>query len=437
MPQRHLESFLRCLRRWAGAEGALGLTDGQLLERFVNRREDSAFEAIVRSHGPMVFGLCRRLLNNAHDAEDAFQATFLVLARKASSISKRESVGSWLFGVAYRIAARERSRQAQRRYAEREMSTVPCRSMGSGGDAAENWTILSEELSRLPEKYRAPLVLHYLEGKTKDEAAQQLGWPEGTVSGRLARGRAMLRGRLVKRGLTVSAALIASGFAGNEVLATVPQTLLGAVLQNASLSVTGKVASASAISPKVLALAEGVQKAMLLTKIKIVAAFLMAASLIFVGTVWTVAALPAGQPDEKRAPALKPEAKQTQKPKGDLEKIQGAWNPILAQSWGQEFSKEHLAREEKRYLIKGNNLVSRSKYQMLEGVLKLDPSANPKTIDLMFGEGFKVWTGIYAFEGDNLKICVAYGGRPRPLKFSAGKEDGGDWIEILERQRTD
>jgi uncharacterized protein (TIGR03067 family) len=176
---------------------------------------------------------------------------------------------------------------------------------------------------------------------------------------------------------------------------------------------------------------------MLLTKIKIVAAFVMTASMIALGTVWMAAALPAGQADEKRAPAKKPEAKKAQKPKTDLERIQGIWKPILSQSWGQESSKEHLGKGEKRYLIKGNNLVSRSKHQMLEGILKLDPSANPKTIDLMFGEGFKVWTGIYAFEGDNLKICVAYGSRPRPLKFSAGKEDGGDWIEILERQPSD
>ena len=106
MPQGQLESFIRCLRRWAGAGSTVRLTDGQLLERFVKEREEAAFEALVRSHGPMVIAVCRRLLHNAHDAEDAFQATFLVLARKARSISKRESVGSWLYGVAYRIAAR-------------------------------------------------------------------------------------------------------------------------------------------------------------------------------------------------------------------------------------------------------------------------------------------------------------------------------------------
>src|SRR6266851_5521373 len=120
MPQRQLDSFIRCLRRWAGAGTAMALTDAQLLERFVGHREEAAFEALVRSHGPMVFTLCRRLLHNAHDAEDAFQATFLVLVRKARSISKRESVGSWLYGVANRIASRERIRQAHRNKHERK-----------------------------------------------------------------------------------------------------------------------------------------------------------------------------------------------------------------------------------------------------------------------------------------------------------------------------
>src|SRR5713226_3686519 len=136
MPQGHLDSFMSCLRRWARAGCAVGLTDAQLLERFVREREGAAFEALLRSHGPMVFGVCRRLLNNAQDVEDAFQATFLVLVRKARSISKRESVGSWLYGVAYRIAARERSRRAHRPSHLNDFPDVPSRNQDSCSESA-------------------------------------------------------------------------------------------------------------------------------------------------------------------------------------------------------------------------------------------------------------------------------------------------------------
>src|SRR5229473_206817 len=337
MPQGHLDSFMSCLRRWARAGCAVGLTDAQLLERFVREREGAAFEALLRSHGPMVFGVCRRLLNNAQDVEDAFQATFLVLVRKARSISKRESVGSWLYGVAYRIASRERIRQTNRNKHERALVQA-MRDKGSPSDVKQTWSVVSEELNHLPEKYRAPLVLHYLEGKTKDETALQLGWPEGTVSGRLARGREMLRDRLIKRGIEASSVAMIVTFAADGALDAVPQALVRTVLQS-TVCPAGEVATAG-ISPKVLALAKGVQRAMFISELKLGAPVLIAAGLLVGGTAWTIASLPAGQADE-RPPTAKQEPKRAQKPpKTDWERMQGDWKVVFRKESGRESDKE-------------------------------------------------------------------------------------------------
>src|SRR5262249_46510385 len=154
--------------------------------------------------------VCRRVLASAGDADDAFQATFLVLVRKARSIAKRDSVASWLHGVAHRVALDARAAAARRRAHERRGAAMPTEEMPPDGTRAEVRQVLDEELGRLPEKYRAPLVLCYLEGKTNDEAAGQLGCTRGTVAGRLSRARDLLRGRLARRGVTLTAAAVAT-----------------------------------------------------------------------------------------------------------------------------------------------------------------------------------------------------------------------------------
>ena len=170
------------------------LADRHLLERFVTARDETAFAALVRRHGPMVLGVCRRLLHDAHEAEDAFQATFLVLVHKARSIGRPESLGPWLHGVAYRTAARARQ-AARRRAREREAAAMPNRDPAVEAMWGELRVLLDEELGRLAQKYRAPLVLFYLDGKTTEEVARQLGCPRGTVLSRLARGRDQPRHR--------------------------------------------------------------------------------------------------------------------------------------------------------------------------------------------------------------------------------------------------
>src|SRR5262245_8799354 len=206
-------TVLGFLHRLTGPTAGEGESDGQLLARFVARRDEAAFTGLLHRHGPMVLGLCRRALGNVQAAEDAFQATFLVLAKKAASIRRREAVGSWLYGVAYRIAARIREQDLRRRTAEARA----VRPTEEGPDLDSAWrelqTVLDDALHRLPEKYRAPVLLCYLEGLTHEEAAARIGCPVGTVRSRLARGRQRLRDGLARRGLTMSATAFAAALA--------------------------------------------------------------------------------------------------------------------------------------------------------------------------------------------------------------------------------
>jgi RNA polymerase sigma factor (sigma-70 family) len=193
MGNGHWGTVLERLRTLAGASGADADADGPLLERFTVRRDEAAFEALLRRHGPLVLGVCRRVLQNSHDADDAFQATFLVLARKAAALDKSGSVANWLYTVAYHIALRARADATRRRAQERELPAMPTTEPSADALWRDLRPVLDEELNRLPEKHRAPVVLCYLEGKTNVEAARLLGWTKGTVSGRLARAREVLQ----------------------------------------------------------------------------------------------------------------------------------------------------------------------------------------------------------------------------------------------------
>jgi RNA polymerase sigma factor (sigma-70 family) len=278
----HLDSVLQHIRKLVAAEGTRTAPDRELLERFIQHRDETAFTALVQRHGPMVLSVCRRVLGHAEDAEDACQATFLVLARKAASIRKKESLGSWLHGVAYRAAA-----NLKREVSRRTAHEVPAVDVPPVEPTDITWrevrTVLDEELRGLPERFRAPLLLCYLEGKTRDEAARELGWSLGTIRGRLERGRELLRTRLIRRGLTLSAVLLASMLAENAVAITLPATLVVRTVKAAASIAAGQTTATGIISTRVIALMEGGLKAMWMTKLKLAIATWAALSLVGVG----------------------------------------------------------------------------------------------------------------------------------------------------------
>jgi RNA polymerase sigma factor (sigma-70 family) len=255
-----MNRVLRHLRRAALLSGGEGPSDSHLLEAFLARRDGAAFEALLRRHGPMVLGVCRRVLRNAHDAEDAFQATFLVLARKAGSVRSREVLAGWLYGVAFRTSMKARAMNAKRRTKERQ-APAPARSTPADGALEELLERLDAELHRLPEKYRVPVVLCELEGRSRKEAARTLGLAEGTLSWRLAQARKLLARKLSRQGVVLSAGAVAAALSQGASSAGLPSALLCATARQA--------VSAGAVPAKVVALTEGVMKAMFLSKLKV------------------------------------------------------------------------------------------------------------------------------------------------------------------------
>ena len=259
MANGQLDLVVRRIRKLAGSADADRSSDKSLLESFIARRDDSAFAQLLERHGPMVLSLCRRLLGNRHDAEDAFQATFLVLIRKARSIRKKDSLASWLHGVAYRVAREARAKGVRRQAHERQVSEMSPSDPASDALWRDLRLVLDEELQRLPDKYRVPLILCYLEGKTTDEAARLLGWPRGTVGGRLARARQLLRRRLARRGMALSAGSLATALASTTASASIPPALAEATLKAAAVVAAGQAMTAAAVSQPVAALTEGAQ----------------------------------------------------------------------------------------------------------------------------------------------------------------------------------
>ena len=318
MANRPLPDLVQHLRRLADPDAAEPLSDENLLRLFVAQRSEDAFATLVRRHGPLVLRVCRQLLPNTHDADDAFQATFLVLVRKAASIGRRDLLAGWLYGVAHRVATRARVQSARRQAREQPVADVLVTVAPPEPGARELWAVLHEEVLRLPAKYRLPVVSCYLEGKTLEEAAQLLGWPKGTVAGRLARARDLLHRRLTRRGVAVPAAggvalLLGAGSAP----AAPPGELLRAAVVGAVAFASGPP-TAGTVSASVLALAEGVLKTMLVTKLKIIVAALLVvfAVAVTVGVGFAAAGLRDGPVVAK---TQTPPPKQLEAPKAEKE----------------------------------------------------------------------------------------------------------------------
>ncbi|MFO0892189.1 MAG: RNA polymerase sigma factor [Isosphaeraceae bacterium] len=266
------------IRRLLESGTASELTENQLLERFIAQGDEAAFALLVDRHGPMVIGVCRRFLRDPNDVDDAFQATFLILVRKAGSLRDRELLGNWLYGVACKVAHRARSSGIRQRlrFTSTQVDLVdpsgPTGTIPGSSPSLETDMLIHEEISRLPQKYRSPIVLCYLEGLTHDEAASRLGWPVGTVKGRLSRARDLLRPRLARRGLALSTAALSSVLTVPSAEAAVTDMLAFSTIR-AALATIGRAGPVAAggpgISLSVQSLVRGVLNAMFLTKIKL------------------------------------------------------------------------------------------------------------------------------------------------------------------------
>ncbi len=315
MTNGKLAAALQWVQRTASAGG---VCDSELLQRFVSGADEAAFELLLWRHQRLVFGVCRRVLHNTHDAEDALQATFLVLARKGRTIGRGESLAAWLYRVAYRCALTVRARQARREQAlAADRDAVAPNDATQPAERHELRDILDEELHRLPEQFRVPAVLCYLGGQTVDEAAEQIGCPRGTVASRLARARERLRVRLTRRGIVLPAGAAALALAEATADAA-PEALIRTFVTKIESLATGQAVTGAAA-----AVADKVVRAMFVRKMLIGSTVLaLCASVLMVGgslAVHALAQLPDAPPLARpaaAAPAGQPAPKPQTKPDG-------------------------------------------------------------------------------------------------------------------------
>lgn len=393
------------------ATGGDAPTDARLLECFLATHDEAAFAALVRRHGPMVMGVCRRVLRSPQDADDAFQATFLVLVRKAASVSPPGMVGNWLYGVAYQTALKARAMAERRGARERQVmdSIEPAAPDNDDALWRELRPLIDEELSRLPDKYRAPLVLCDIEGRSYKEAAEQLGWPEGTVAGRLSRARAMLADRLRRRGVILPLAALAALLTQNAASAAVPPATVASTVTAASLFAAGQTTT-GAISANAVTLTEGVLRAMMISKLKTAVAILFAACLAVAGVGLALSSPAADGQEQKKAeqPVQPPPKKEDPKkadpkaaPKVDPKNGNGG-NGGNQKNQNDDGQKNQNDDGQKNQNDDG---------QQDQGVVKaVDPNAN--TITVVVARQGKPVEQVYALPKD---VPVTLGGKPAKL----------------------
>jgi RNA polymerase sigma factor (sigma-70 family) len=461
MSSEPLHYVVRHVRRLVATEGAAAPPDQALLERFVTQGDEAAFTALVERHGPMVLGVCRRVLWQEQDAEDACQAAFLILARRAASIRKRGSVGSWLHGVAYRVAGRLRRDRGRRSAREKPLHDVAQADTSAEVTWREVRAVLDEELRRLPESFRAPLVLCYLEGRTRDEAAAELGWKASTLKGRLERGRELLRARLGRRGLSLSAALLASLCAEGFGSAALPAALLTAT-GRAALRLTAGAAATTVAPAHVLALTQGVLQALSASKLRRAALLLLLIGIALAGGAvvahWAAQAPPAGT-----GKAAVPHPQAEAKPPADdaaaiaaeRKKLQGTWRLVRTECDGRALADEDDTAG--KCVIRGDHIDLRPRIQQkgdrngvhglfdrerLAGAVTLAPGRPSGRMTItgdwlsLRGRRKGTFQALYQVDGDTLKILLPPAGAEAPDEFRTVL-DSGRQLFVFRRETAD
>jgi RNA polymerase sigma factor (sigma-70 family) len=436
MANSQMSEVIQHLRSAVLLRDVAGLTDGQLLRDYLRRRDEAALAALVRRHGPMVWGVCHRVLRNFHDAEDAFQATFLVLVRKAASLASPELLANWLYGVAHQTALKARATTTKRMARERQLTEMPAPAVMEQDLWNDLQPLLDQELGSLPDKYRVAIVLCDLEGKTRREAARQLGVPEGTLAARLARGRVLLAKRLGRHGLAIAGGALAVVLSANVASAGAPTSVVSSVIKAASLFAAGQGAAAGVISAQVAALAEGVLKTMLLTKLKIALAVLWVVAALSgaAGLIYQTQAAEQKRPQgvTERDNEKQPSDKKDEKPKTDEDRLQGTWEFFSMTAGAPTLRKDQLAEAEtpwKTITFTGDKMqmVNRKlgepdagKDLVFDDRFKLDPSQKPKAIDLVVDDDRpgrqkgETVACVYELDGDLLRLCFPSDPKERP-----------------------
>jgi RNA polymerase sigma factor (sigma-70 family) len=296
MAEAHPDPLLQHVHHLIGSVSAAAMTDGQLLERFLIHRDETAALVLVRRYGPLVFGACRRVLHDAHAAEDVFQATFLVLVRKAPSLDRGKPLANWLYTVAYRLALTARANELRRRRREGQAARSRPATEGPAARPSDLAVALEEELHRLPPRHRAPLVLCYLEGKTNDQAAEILGCPRGSMAARLERARERLRECLARRGFVAPATGIAAALAAATAQAAVPLPLLDNTARAALWFARPDARAAGFVSAGAVTLARGAFGVMFLNRLKVAGVLLLAVAMLGSGAAVLLRAAPQAAP---------------------------------------------------------------------------------------------------------------------------------------------
>lgn len=417
-------------------------TDAELLSAFIGRRDMESFTLLTRRHGPMVFGVCRRVLRHQQDAEDAFQATFLVLARRAESIEPRERVANWLYGVAYRTALKASLLARKRRSREQQAMNFPEPAAAEAEPLSHDLrTLLDRELASLPDKYRLPIVLCDLEGQSYHEAARQLGWPEGTLSGRLARARRKLRDRLTRRGLVFSGASLAVLLSRQQVLARVPEPLLVGTVKATETVIAAGPVGGELVSSDVMDLAQGVIKSMSGIKSKLALALVLACGGATCGAVgWTCVSQETA-PSSAAARAA-PSESNDEDPDDvrtkEMARLRGAWIAVAVEKRGVSIADEELKAAKLTLSIwdEGFSVGRADRDDKLTGKIAIDPAKNPKEMDwvyLVANGKENTSRGIYEIDGDTLKFCY---GKQRPTEFKTSTDRALDErLYVFKRER--